>query len=179
MQRFIVTIIAIILVLTPQAMLASTQDILNINKVAPVFNLQGYNNIDKGKFNWSLTDFKGKWIVLYFYPQDSTPGCTIEAKKFEELSNKFDNQNALIVGISNNSMESHISFCDDQNLHLTLLSDTDGIVSKKYSSWQDSYSKRNTFLIDPNGIIKYSWQNVNASKHPKEVLNELLKQREI
>ncbi len=146
-----------------------------IGDLAPNFNLKGVNNKYKNKENWSLNDFKDKWLVLYFYPKDFTAGCTIEAKGFSDLRNKFYKNNAEIVGISADNEESHESFCNSKSINYTLLSDTKGLVSEKYGSWIPPFSDRNTFLISPEGRIIYRWISVLPLNHAKEVLKVLEK----
>ena len=144
-----------------------------IGDSAPDFSLNGVNTKFKNKTKWDLKDFKDKWLILYFYPKDFTTGCTIEAKGFTDLKNKFSKYNAEIVGISADSEESHDSFCNSKAINYTLLSDSNGIVSEKYGSWIPPYSDRNTFLISPEGRIIYRWISVAPINHAKEVLKVL------
>ena len=146
-----------------------------IGDQAPSFNLKGFNSSIKKKTEWDIKDFNKKWLVLYFYPKDFTTGCTIEAKGFSTLKNDFKKLNAEIVGISADDEESHDSFCSEKSINYTLLSDTNGIISKKYGSWIPPYSDRNTFLISPEGKITYRWISVTPINHAKEVLNILKK----
>ena len=146
-----------------------------IGDQAPSFNLKGVNSSIKKKTEWDIKDFNKKWLVLYFYPKDFTTGCTIEAKGFSTLKNDFKKLNAEIVGISADDEESHDSFCSEKSINYTLLSDTNGIISKKYGSWIPPYSDRNTFLISPEGQIAYRWISVTPINHAKEVLNILKK----
>ena len=146
-----------------------------IGDLAPNFNLSGINSLNKKQKEWSLDYFKGKWLVLYFYPKDFTAGCTIEAKGFTNLMNEFKKNNAEIVGISADSEKSHDSFCNEKSINYTLLSDPKGIVSQKYGSWIPPYSDRNTFLISPEGKIENRWISVTPINHAKEVLNTLKK----
>ena len=146
-----------------------------IGEKAPSFHLKGINNSLKIKNEWDINDFKNKWLVLYFYPKDFTTGCTIEAKGFSTLKNEFKKLNAEIVGISADSEESHDSFCNEKSINYTLLSDVNGIISKKYGSWIEPYSDRNTFLISPEGQITYRWISVSPFNHSREVLNILKK----
>jgi len=143
--------------------------------MAPDFSLNGVNTKYKNKTNWELKDFKDKWLILYFYPKDFTTGCTIEAKGFSDLKNKFSKYNAEIVGISADNEESHDSFCNSKSINYTLLSDSRVIVSEKYGSWIPPYSDRNTFLISPEGRIIYRWISVTPINHAKEVLTVLEK----
>jgi len=146
-----------------------------IGDQAPTFNLKGINSSIKKKTEWDIKDFDKKWLVLYFYPKDFTAGCTLEAKGFSTLKNEFKKLNAEIVGISADSEETHDSFCNEKSINYTLLSDTNGIISKKYGSWIPPYSDRNTFLISPEGQISYRWISVTPINHAKEVLNVLKK----
>lgn len=128
----------------------------------------------------SLEDFRGKWVVLYFYPKDNTPGCTIEAHNFQRDLSKYEEKNAVILGVSVDSTDSHKDFCMKQNLTFKLLADTDKRVVAAYSSLRDSgVAARNTFLIDPNGKIAKVWTDVKPSEHSEQILatlSELQKQ---
>ena len=146
-----------------------------IGDIAPHFSLNGVNKNFKNKTTWDLKDFKDKWLILYFYPRDFTTGCTIEAKGFSDLKNKFSKYNAEIVGISADNEDSHDSFCNSKGINYTLLSDSNGIISEKYGSWIPPYSDRNTFLISPEGRIIYRWISVTPINHAKEVLKVLEK----
>ena len=144
-----------------------------VGDIAPDFNLKGINTSYKNKSNWNLSEFKNKWLILYFYPKDFTTGCTLEAKGFSDLKNKFSKNNAEIVGISADSEDSHDSFCNSKSISYTLLSDKNGVISEKYGSWIPPYSDRNTFLISPEGKIAYRWISVTPINHAKEVLKVL------
>ena len=122
----------------------------------------------------SLKDFRGKWVVLYFYPKDNTPGCTIEAHNFQRDLSKYEEKNAVIVGVSVDSADSHKDFCTKQSLTFKLLADTDKKVVAEYGSLRDSgVAARNTFLIDPKGKIVKVWTAVKPSEHSEEVLAAL------
>ena len=146
-----------------------------VGDLAPDFRLEGFNNNVKSKKEWELNDFKGKWLVLYFYPKDFTAGCTLEAKSFTELKSSFSKLNAEIVGISADNQDSHKSFCSEKSIKYTLLSDPNGKISEKYGSWIPPLSDRNTFLISPESVITYRWISVLPINHAKEVLNVLKK----
>ena len=146
-----------------------------VGDLAPDFRLEGINNSVKSKKEWELNDFKGKWLVLYFYPKDFTAGCTLEAKSFTELKSYFSKLNAEIVGISADNQDSHKSFCSEKSINYTLLSDPNGTISEKYGSWIPPLSDRNTFLISPESLITYRWISVLPINHAKEVLNVLKK----
>jgi thioredoxin-dependent peroxiredoxin len=122
----------------------------------------------------SLKDFAGKWVVLYFYPKDNTPGCTIEAHNFQSDLAKYAASNAVIVGVSVDSTDSHKDFCAKQSLTFKLLSDPDKKVVDEYGSLGgNGMAARNTFLIDPNGKIVKVWTTVKPAGHSAEVLAAL------
>lgn len=136
---------------------------------APAFTLPGQDGKDV-----SLADFKGKWVVLYFYPKDFTPGCSLEARNFQADSVSYYERNAVILGVSVDSVDSHKEFCIKQGLQFKLLADEKGELSKKYGSMGAlGMSSRNTFLIDPQGIIRKAYEAVTPSGHSKEVLADL------
>jgi peroxiredoxin Q/BCP len=123
----------------------------------------------------SLHDFRGKWVVLYFYPKDGTSGCTLEAHNFQRDIAKYQQANAEIVGVSVDSADSHKDFCAKQGLHFKLLADTEKKVSQDYDSFHTllRFSARNTFLIDPTGKIAKIWTGVSPASHSEEVLSAL------
>jgi len=129
----------------------------------------------------SLGNFKGQWIVLYFYPKDNTPGCTLEAKDFSCLVDNFADLNTKIIGISKDSVKSHRNFTGKYDLKIELLSDQDKEIMKKFGVWRmkKMYGKermgivRSTFLIDPQGKINQIWDNVRAKSHAEKVLQYL------
>ncbi|NUN11649.1 peroxiredoxin [Candidatus Micrarchaeota archaeon] len=124
-----------------------------------------------------LSDFKGKKIVLYFYPKDDTAGCTIEGIDFTKLLNEFKKKNTVVLGVSKDSVDSHCSFKEKHSLSVELLSD-DSSVCEKYDSFGNKGIfglgvKRNTFLIDENGKIKKIWKNVIPIGHAHQVLESI------
>jgi thioredoxin-dependent peroxiredoxin len=125
----------------------------------------------------SLHDFRGKWVVLYFYPKDMTPGCTIEAHNFQRDLAKYEAKNAIIVGVSVQDEKSHQEFCAKESLNFRLLADTEHQVSEKYDSVTNlgvmKLSARHTFLIDPTGKVRKVWTDVDVKKHSDEVLAAL------
>lgn len=124
----------------------------------------------------SLDSFKGKWVVLYFYPKDMTSGCTREAHEFQKDQEKFTKENAVILGVSVQSTDSHKEFCTKENLTFRLLSDTNGKVVKAYgSTGMLGMASRNTFLINPSGKIEKIWTGVDPAKSSEEVLEVLQK----
>lgn len=143
-----------------------------VGAAAPSFNLTS----NEGK-QVSLNDYKGKWVVLYFYPKDMTPGCTIEAKNFQRDLAKYEAVNAVILGVSVDTAESHKEFCAKEGLSFKLLSDTEGKVSEQYGSVMEyqghKLSARNTFIIDPQGKVAKVFPKVNVKAHSEEVLAAL------
>ena len=127
--------------------------------------------------NISLDSFRGKWVVLYFYPKDMTTGCTIEAHNFQQDINKYQQLNAVVVGVSVDSTGSHKEFCAKEGLSFKLLSDQDKKVVVQYGSMADymgvKIAKRNTFLIDPHGKIVQVWTGVKPTEHSAQVLTAL------
>jgi peroxiredoxin Q/BCP len=129
----------------------------------------------------SLSDFRGKNVVLYFYPKDGTPGCTQEAIEFQNLNRKFGNINTVILGISKDSIESHRKFKEKNNLHFTLLSDPTTKVQKLYYVWKEKslYGKkfmgteRSTFLINEKGLVEKIYRKVKVKGHAEACLLEL------
>jgi len=122
----------------------------------------------------SLKDYRGKWVVLYFYPKDFTSGCTIEAHNFQRDQTEFAKRNAVILGVSVDSAESHKKFCAKEGLNFKLLADTSHEVSREYGSLMNfgvaKISARHTFLIDPEGKVARSFMSVNPTRHSAEML---------
>jgi peroxiredoxin Q/BCP len=123
----------------------------------------------------SISSFKGKNKVIYFYPRDNTPGCTIEAKGFRDFKDKFQKINTEILGISTNSLKSHKKFADKYELNFTLLSDGNkllcsacGVIGASGKS-----AKRTTFLVDKKGKIRYIWEKVDVKGHAEDVLSKI------
>lgn len=149
--------------------------LLETGKPIPDFSL----DTPQGKF--SPSDVKGKWLVLYFYPKDNTPGCTIEAIDFSKEKQNFEELGAVIVGVSPDSVKSHEGFTSKQDLSITLASDPDKEVCKKLGVWQmkKNYGKeyegvvRTTYLIDPEGKVAFVWSPVKVKGHVDEVLVKL------
>ncbi len=140
-----------------------------LNDVAPDFTLP----TNSGDGNVSLSDYRGQWVVVYFYPADFTPGCTLEARRFQQDLPKYRDRNTQILGISADDVESHEEFCDSEGLRFPLLSDEGGSVSQAYGSWIYSRSVRHSFIIDPEGILRDRFVKVNPSIHSQEVLAHL------
>jgi len=145
---------------------------------APEFCL---NNQDET--NICLESYRGKNIVLYFYPKDNTPGCSMEAMMFTKYKPEFEKNNTMIIGISKDSCSSHKKFIENKNLNLTLISDEDKEIHKEYGVWRTKKfmgreflgTIRSTFLIDEKGKIRKIWDNVKVKGHVEEVLDEVKK----
>ncbi len=126
----------------------------------------------------SLSDFRGKKTILYFYPRDNTPGCTKQACGFAELYPQFTEKNAVVIGVNHNSVTSHKKFQEKYNLLFTLLSDKDKTVLELYDVWKEKKSGsmgvvRTTYIIDENGVIKVAVENVKPEENPGEMLEAL------
>jgi peroxiredoxin Q/BCP len=143
-----------------------------VGSTAPDFTLNSQENKPV-----SLHDFKGKWVVLYFYPKDFTSGCTVEAHNFQRDQAQYEAKNAAIIGVSMQDPDSHQKFCTKEGLTFKLLADTDSHVSSEYDSVMNmgvaKLSARHTFLVDPNGVVQKVWLDVKPEKHSEEVLAAL------
>ena len=148
--------------------------VIKVGEKAPEFSLK-----DSSDQTVSLTDFKGKRVIIYFYPKDNTPGCTKESCRFRDLNSEINNLNCNILGISADDKDSHLNFINDFNLNFELLSDLDYKMSKDYGTFFVSEEfgnsiNRSTFLIDENGVIINIWRDIkNPDSHPDDVLNFL------
>jgi thioredoxin-dependent peroxiredoxin len=133
-----------------------------------------------------LSEFRGKWVVLYFYPKDNTPGCTLEAMQFSQAMEEFAKLRAQVIGISQDSPESHLKFIERHDLTVLLLSDTSHEVLKLYDAWQPKTmfgkeflgTTRTTFLIDPRGVIVKVWRKVSVKGHAEVVRQALLSNKD-
>jgi thioredoxin-dependent peroxiredoxin len=125
----------------------------------------------------SLKDYRGKWVVLYFYPKDQTPGCTREAHNFQADQAKYAERNAVILGVSLDGVDSHKKFCAKEGLNFKLLADTDHKVTDSYGSLTNlgivKFAARHTFVIDPGGRIVKVYTSVDPARHSAEVLADL------
>ena len=155
---------------------ADTQTPPQAGQTAPDFSLPG---VEGGMV--SLKDYKGKWVVLYFYPKDFTSGCTLEAHNFQTDLAKYKAMHAVILGVSVDTAESHKNFCAKEGLAFKLLSDPAGSVSDTYGSVMEyqgmKLSARNTFIIDPKGKIAKVFMKVKPAGHSEEVLAALTELR--
>ena len=154
---------------------------VEVGEKAPDFCLPNQDDVEI-----CLRDLKGKWVVLYFYPRDNTPGCTTEACDFTEAAPDFSALDAVILGVSADSTKKHRNFIEKKNLGITLLSDESTEMMQQYGVWQlkKNYGKeymgivRSTFIIDPAGIVRAKWEKVRVKGHVeavKEKLEELKK----
>ena len=148
-----------------------------VGSVAPDFKLNSQEGTPV-----SLHDFKGKWVVLYFYPKDMTSGCTIEAHNFQRDLAQFEAKNTVILGVSVDSVDSHKEFCTKESLTFKLLSDTGHDIVTKYGSLLTmnkpdgtavNYAARNTFLINPQGVIVKVYTKVNPNPHSSDLLADI------
>ncbi|MEO7144423.1 MAG: peroxiredoxin [Bryobacteraceae bacterium] len=143
-----------------------------VGQLAPDFSLP---SAEGGSV--SLKDYRGKWVVLYFYPKDFTSGCTLEAHNFERDLAKYQNQSAIILGVSADTAKSHKDFCAKEGLNFKLLADPELKAVTKYGSAMEhggvKMAARNTFLINPEGKIARIYTGVNPAVHSEEVLKDL------
>ena len=149
---------------------------LQVGDRAPDFTLNNQSEEDV-----SLSEYAGSWLVLYFYPKDNTSGCTLEAKEFTCLVDDFSDLNAMVIGVSKDSIKSHNNFIEKHDLGIELLSDPEHEVMEKYGVWQMKklYGRefmgivRSTFLISPEGEIAHVWYKVKAKGHAEKVFETL------
>jgi len=145
---------------------------LKVGDRAPNFNLRDQNNLTH-----DLNDYKGNWVVLYFYPKDGTPGCTTQACDFRDAVKRIIASKSVVFGVSLDSVESHKLFSDKNKLPFSLLSDETGEVAKLYDSLRNllvyKTAKRNTFIIDPKGLFAKIYLSVNPKNHSEMILNDL------
>ena len=164
--------IAVLVIASAIGLSATASNAPAVGTAAPDFTLNSQENKAV-----SLHDFKGKWVVLYFYPKDFTTGCTVEAHNFQRDLAQYEQKNAVIVGVSVQDEDSHQKFCTKEGLSFKLLADTKQEVSSQYDSvmtYNDAtFSARHTFLIDPQGKVQKVWLEVKPDKHSEEVLAAL------
>ncbi|HYU99153.1 MAG TPA: peroxiredoxin [Pyrinomonadaceae bacterium] len=172
MRKYVFLFAMLVVTAVTAIALSLPADVPAAGTVAPTFKL----TTNEGK-EASLADFKGKWVVLYFYPKDFTSGCTLEAHNFQRDLAKYEAAHTVILGVSVDTAESHKDFCAKEGLNFKLLADVDAKVSGAYGSVMDyngkTYSARNTFIIDPNGKISKVFVKVNPAVHSDEVLAAL------
>ena len=172
-MRKTLSMAALAALLVLPALRAFAADPLSAGTTAPNFTLPSQE--DKPV---SLADYKGKWVVLYFYPKDQTSGCTIEAHNFQRDQAKYDAKNAVVLGVSLDTVDSHKAFCTKDNLTFKLLADPEHKAIDAYgvpvmSMGPMHFAKRQTFLISPDGKIVKVWPDVKVNAHSDEVLAEI------
>lgn len=147
---------------------------LTEGKKAPTFSLA---SADGGKV--ALKDLRGKWAIVYFYPKDNTPGCTLEAQAFRDAAKQLQALDAVVVGVSKDSIASHCKFRDKHELNFALLSDPDGTMIASYGAWGEKnlYGKksmgivRSTVVIDPDGVVRKVFPKVKVAGHVEAVID--------
>ena len=171
-MRKILIVLALTIIAAVIAFTAFAAPVPEVGTMAPEFTLPSQDGSPV-----SLADYKGKWVVLYFYPKDMTTGCTIEAHNFEKDQPEFSKRNAVVLGVSVDSVDSHKQFCTKEGLNFKLLADTDAKVSDQYGSVMEyngaKLSARNTFIIDPQGKVVKVFEKVKVAAHSEEVLAAL------
>ncbi len=169
---FLVLAVAVVIVVVPRLISGARAAAPTAGSAAPDFTLPSQQGAPV-----SLKDYRGRWIVLYFYPKDQTPGCTREAHNFQADQSKYTDRHAVVLGVSVDSVDSHKKFCAKEGLNFKLLADSDGKVSQAYGSLTDlavvKFAKRNTFVIDPTGKVAKAYTSVNPVRHSDEVLSAL------
>ncbi len=143
-------------------------ELINVGAIAPDFEALDQN----GKII-HLSDFRGRVVVLYFYPRDNTPGCTKEACGFRDLHRDYEDKNVVVLGVSVNSVDSHRKFAEKYGLNFTLISDSSKTIARAYGAMGASSAKRVTFIIGRDGKVLRVYPKVKASEHAEEVLQDL------
>ena len=158
----------ILLLIASSSVLAN----LEVGDKAPNFILNDQNNEAH-----QLSDYEGRWVILYFYPKDDTPGCTTQACDFRDAVKRIIASRSVVFGLSLDSVESHKRFSDKNNLPFSLLSDEEGVAAKSYDSLNNfmgyKSAKRNTFIINPQGFLSKIYLSVDPKTHSQMVLNDL------
>ncbi|HKU24594.1 MAG TPA: peroxiredoxin [Candidatus Sulfotelmatobacter sp.] len=172
MLRIVLIVLVVVVGIFLVPRLLSRSKLPAVGSEAPQFTLPSQEGT-----RISLIDYRGKWVVLYFYPKDQTPGCTREAHNFQADQAKYAEHNAVVLGVSVDSIDSHKKFCAKEGLNFKLLADTDHKVTSAYGSLNNlgvaKFAARHTFLIDPNGKIAKVYSSVDPAIHSNEVLAEL------
>ncbi len=172
MLRIVLMLLVVIVLVLFVPRLLSRSPVPAAGSAAPDFTLPSQEGSSV-----SLRDYRGKWVVLYFYPKDQTPGCTREAHNFQADSAKYAQREAVVLGVSVDNVDSHKRFCAKEGLNFKLLADTDHKVTESYGSLTNmgvvKFAARHTFIIDPKGKIAKVYSSVDPVKHSNEVLAEL------
>ncbi len=152
--------------------IAQSSDLPQVGQVAPLFRF-----VDQHGVAHSLRDYRGRWVVLYFYPKDDTPGCTKEACSFRDDMNKLTKLGAQVIGVSVDTSESHAEFAKKYHLPFPLLADTNGKIADSYGALRNlgliKIAKRYTFLINPDGKIAKTYLQVDTSRHSQQIVDDL------
>jgi peroxiredoxin Q/BCP len=171
-MRFGIIVLVVVVLAGVAWKVANAGPVPAVGTAAPDFSLPSQDTPEV-----SLKDFRGKWVVLYFYPKDMTTGCTIEAHNFQRDQPEYTKKDAVVLGVSVDSVDSHKQFCTKESLNFKLLSDSTHQVAKAYGSVMNfgvtEVAARNTFIIDPQGKIVKNYTGVNPNKHSEEVLAAL------
>jgi len=171
-KRVLISAAAVALAATLVTVHAAGQSLPTVGQAAPTFTLPSQDGTPI-----SLDSYRGKWVVLYFYPKDMTPGCTIEAHNFQRDQTKYDAAGTVILGVSLDTPDSHKQFCTKEGLTFHLLADPDHKVVDAYGSLGNmmgmKIANRNTFLIDPKGNVAQVWTKVDPSVHSGQVLSAI------
>src|SRR5579864_5622234 len=166
----LLVVVIVLVVLVPRLLSHSATPSAGSN--APDFTLPSQEGLPV-----SLKDYRGKWVVLYFYPKDQTPGCSREAHNFQADQAKYVERNAVVIGVSLDSVDSHKKFCAKEGLNFKLLADTDHKVTDAYGSLTNlgvvKFAARHTFLIEPSGRIARAYTSVDPARHSSQVLTDL------
>jgi len=136
---------------------------------------------DENDTEHTFAEYAGKWLVVYFYPKDNTPGCTIEAEQFRDVQKEFAARNAVVLGVSKDSWASHQKFIEKKQLTFTLVADIDHALMETFGVWGERTfmgkkymgTSRSTFLINPEGVVEHVWEKVKPAEHATEVLAKL------
>ena len=172
MSRIVLLLVVVIVLVVLAPRLLSRSAAPSEGSIAPDFTLASQDGSSV-----SLKDYRGKWVVLYFYPKDQTPGCSREAHNFQVDQPKYAERSAVVLGVSLDSVDSHKKFCAKEGLNFKLLADTEHKVTDSYGSLTNlglvKFAARHTFLIDPSGKIAKAYTCVDPLKHSADVLGEL------
>lgn len=171
-MKILAVSLALLAVIVMWVRLGYAGEIPQIGQPAPTFSLPDQN----GKAH-TLGDYKGRWVVLYFYPKDDTPGCTQEACTFRDDLHKFTALGAQVIGVSVDDTASHAEFAKKYHLPFPLLADKDGRIAASYGALMNlglvKFARRYTFLIDPQGKVAKSYLKVDTSRHSQEIVDDL------